>query len=36
MKHETDLQRAKRWLQRPTQGFRSNNEDDDIQYPRRY
>ena len=27
LKHESDLQRAKRWLQRPTQGYRSEDDE---------
>lgn len=34
LKHESDLQRAKRWLQRPTQGF-SPDDDEDTHYRRR-
>jgi MoxR-like ATPase len=34
LKHETDLQRAKRWMQRPTQGY-SPGEDEDPSWSRR-
>ncbi|MGE5222763.1 MAG: AAA family ATPase [Omnitrophica WOR_2 bacterium] len=34
LKHESDLQRAKRWLQRPTQGF-SPDDDENTHYHRR-
>lgn len=36
MKHETDLQRARRWMQRPSQGYGRSNSDDEGQYPRRF
>jgi MoxR-like ATPase len=36
MKHESDLQRARRWLQRPSQGYRGNSDDEDQHFPRRY
>lgn len=35
LKHESDLQRAKRWLQRPSQGFRPGD-DEDMRYSRRH
>jgi MoxR-like ATPase len=35
LKHESDLQRAKRWLERPSQGFRKDD-DEDTRYSRRY
>jgi MoxR-like ATPase len=34
LKHESDLHRAKRWLQRPSQGFQ-NGGDDDIRWTKR-
>lgn len=35
LKHESDLHRAKRWLQRPPQGGFNNGEDDDIRWTKR-
>lgn len=35
LKHESDLQRAKRWLQRPSQGYRPDD-DENLRYSRRY
>lgn len=34
LKHESDLQRAKRWLQRPSQGYQPGN-DEDMRWSRR-
>jgi MoxR-like ATPase len=35
LKHESDLHRAKRWLQRPPQSGFNNGEDDDIRWTKR-